>query len=485
MTSFIKGVALLVAVACVVWVAVLWRWETTRRALAVDDIVIYLGLLPLVMFGFVLALRWAWRSAVARQGTAAAAAAAAPQPATAAAATEAERPMRLLAARALAACGGSVADILAAVQEGQPRPAPDADLRDADGLPVLTARIEALKVDELTAAIAPLIASVRAQRPEFASLDMPEHALRALAALADPLQQALLDLSPWHELLGVESADRSPPPSAKHGTTQSLLRVVVGWPVGWSNFSQAVGNEWLRSALSTATPVPPLRQVVQSLAGPGTALWLEAERLLLAMARDERRDVLLLAACHSDLSNAAVDALDAGQRLFSAQRRPRGVMPGEAAVVLLLAPFEWPADAESDEPALWLHRAAIGQRDKSVEAAGRISSSVLADLAQQAIAVSRLPPAEIAMLVCDADQHTRRGTELFGVTLELLPHLDAAEDLRLSGAMTGDVGAASVLLVVAAAAQLARSEGKPCLVLALAEPQLRLALVARPQPAAA
>lgn len=484
MTSFIKGVALLVAVACVVWVAVLWRWETTRRAMAVDDIVIYLGLLPLVVFGFVLALRWAWRSAVARQ--AAAAAAAAPQPATAAAATEAERPMRLLAARALAACGSSVADILAAVQEGQPRPAPDADLRDADGLPVLTARIEDLKVNELTAAIAPLIASVRAQRPEFASLDMPEHALRALAALADPLQQALLDLSPWHELLGVESADRSTPPSAKHGTTQSLLRVVVGWPAGWSNFSQAVANEWLRSALSTATPVPPLRQVVQSLAGPGTALWFEAERLLLAMARDERRDVLLLAACHSDLSNAAVDALEAGQRLFSAQRRPRGVMPGEAAVVLLLAPFEWPADAdaESDEPAL-LHRAAIGQRDKSVEAAGRISSSVLADLAQQAITVSRLPPAEIAMLVCDADQHTRRGTELFGVTLELLPHLDAAEDLRLSGALTGDVGAASVLLVVAAAAALARSEGKPCLALALAEPQLRLALVARPQPAAA
>ena len=65
MTSFIKGVALLVAVACVVWVAVLWRWETTRRAMAVDDIVIYLGLLPLVVFGFVLALRWAWRSATA------------------------------------------------------------------------------------------------------------------------------------------------------------------------------------------------------------------------------------------------------------------------------------------------------------------------------------------------------------------------------------------------------------------------------------
>ena len=76
MKSLIKGAALFVAVACVVWIAVLWRWRATQREMDAGDIVLYLAILPIVVFALVLAARWAVRGALERQDAQAAAAAA-------------------------------------------------------------------------------------------------------------------------------------------------------------------------------------------------------------------------------------------------------------------------------------------------------------------------------------------------------------------------------------------------------------------------
>ena len=40
MFSLLKGMALFVAVTCVVWVAVLWNWETSNRNMTTGDIVV-------------------------------------------------------------------------------------------------------------------------------------------------------------------------------------------------------------------------------------------------------------------------------------------------------------------------------------------------------------------------------------------------------------------------------------------------------------
>jgi hypothetical protein len=88
-------------------------------------------------------------------------------------------------------------------------------------------------------------------------------------------------------------------------------------------------------------------------------------------------------------------------------------------------------------------------------------------------------------LVCDADQHSPRGTELFGATLALLPHLEVNEDMRLIGTVTAHTGAVGALLVAAAAAQRARATEQPCLALSVGDPFMRMALIARPPPAPA
>jgi hypothetical protein len=157
-------------------------------------------------------------------------------------------------------------------------------------------------------------------------------------------------------------------------------------------------------------------------------------------------------------------------------------MPAESAAALLLAPHDWPAAPDASDPPVQLHPAVVLKRDKSIEAAGSVSSQTLVDALAGAIGLARLEPVGVAKLVCDADRHSQRGTELFGATLKVLPQLDAAEDLCLTAAVAGH-GNAGALMVVAGAAARAATEKKPCLGLALGDTHWRLAVVAVPPPA--
>mgnify|MGYP003341791578 CR=1 FL=1 len=61
-----KGLGLFIAIACAVWVGVLWQWQATRRDMSVEDIVVWLGLLPLTLFVLVILARWAVAGALRR-----------------------------------------------------------------------------------------------------------------------------------------------------------------------------------------------------------------------------------------------------------------------------------------------------------------------------------------------------------------------------------------------------------------------------------
>ena len=488
MSNFFKGIALFVLISCGVWVAVLWRWEATSRDMNTRDIVVYLALLPLTVFGLALLLRWAWRGAAQRYGDAAAAAAAtaaaAPAAAAASSADDARRyaTMQVLAAPLLCAAGASAAELQAAAKEGAPRPALDPELRDADGLPVLTARIPGLDTGALAAPLEAPLASTRAQRPEWADLTPPEHMLRALAALQEPLLQALAALAPW-------GARFEPAPDTPRGQTpepapERHVRVLLGWPADWSAFEQALGLAFATDLIETTSgaPIPAACFMLTAHAGSGEELLLHADRLLQTLVREGHDDPLIVAACHSTIGEAAIDALERDGLLFASQKRPKGRMPGEAAAALVLADATWPAAPDADGPVPHLHRPAVLRRDKSVDAPGRVSSELVLQAMTQALAASRLGADAVAALVCDADLHSARGAEWHGGALALAPNLDTNEDMRLLGSVTGAVGAVSALLVVACAAERARAGEKPCLAATLGDAFARLALVALPGP---
>lgn len=487
MNRIFKGAALLFVIVCGVWLAVLWRWEATARNMTVTDIVVYLGLLPCVMFAVLLGLNWAWRGAAPRRAAAIASAAAAKTAAaadaqTAAAgdlkeATQRHATVKLLGAHIVCAAAQTPAGLLSAASEGKPRPDLDAELRNADGLPVMSARIPDLQLGDFDAAIA----AVTRQRAEWAGLQLSEHAQRALSALVEPFGNAVLGLQPWATRLGapgIESEVGLISPAHATTETEPMVRVLLGWPSGWSQFECAVAVEWVRTQFLQSTGIPAERFVIVEQAIGGAELWLKADQLLQALAREARDDVLLVAACHSEISDAAVAELEQANRLFSSQH-PKGEMPAEAAVALLIAGEKWPLDDDAPAP-VHLHRPAVLLRDKSVEASGRVGSQCLQDAVTQALAAGRLTASDAMSLVTDGDQHSSRGAELFGATIAVLPHLEAGEDLCLIGQVTGHTGAVGVLLAVAVAAERARLSEAPCLAVSQGDSVMRLVLLARP-----
>ena len=508
MTTFFKGLALLVAVSCMAWISVLWHWRASAYSPNTNDMLAYLVLLPLAGFGLVLLLHWGWRAAVEWRDSSAAASAAvqaAPAGAAAAKAPAPEPPappVQVLRAELRCACAEDVNALLQAAQAGKPLPGLDEELRHDDGLPIMSVRIAELPLDDTKALLeslaskmsgpsgaqsgAPSGAPSGAQSvsqsgdvdpPAHDGPELPAHMVRALAALAAPLGKALQGLQPWWPLFGPEQQPKQP---------ERGLDLLLAWPAAWTGPDRALADAWVRAQLDAAAlgPIAPEAVRVDSLAAGGVELWMEAQRRLREQQRDGRQRLLLLASAHSDLSEAAVAALARERRLFTPAQHPKGLMPAEGAAALLLAPHDWPAASDVPDAPVLLHPAVALRRDKSIEAAGSVSSQTLVDALAGAIGLARLEPVTMAKLVCDADRHSQRGTELFGATLKVLPQLDAAEDLCLTAAVAGH-GNAGALMVLACAAVRAAAEKKPCLGLALGDTHWRLAVVAQLPPAPA
>ncbi len=473
MSSFFKGMALFVATCCLVWVGVLWHWRSTQHDMSMQEVVLYLGLLPLVLFVLMLLARWAWRGATASAAAAAVTAPAAAAHVQPAAPDDAARysTWQLLCAHGATVLGTQPEDWAAAAEAHAPTPQIDGELRNADGMPVICARVEGVDTEALQDELEPLLSSAQARHPKCA---MSETMLRALALLREPLAAALGGLAPWATLLA----------EAPDGPQSARVRVLCAWPAGSNALEIEVSTAWLVLQLSQGGQglVAPQRWAVVPTAAAalsGPELWLQADALFEAMRREERQDLLLLLAAHSDVNADAVERLEAAGRLFGSAQ-PKGVIPGEAAAALLLAPADWPADPQQEQVPAHLHRAAVGMRDKPVDGTGRVSHELPQRLVQQALQAARLPSDQVAMIANDANQNTPRGAELFSAMLAELPHLDASADVRMVGHLCGSTGACGTLLSAALAAHCARKAAQPCLALSVGHAQWRAALVARP-----
>ena len=490
MKSLFKGAALFVAVACFIWIVVLWRWSATQREMDVGDIVLYLAVLPVVVFALVLAARWAVGKSLAKQeakAAVAATAAGASRPAGAAARPgDAERPAwswHLLGAWAHTAGGSSIDELLEAIEAGKPRPRPDNALHDDEGLPVMTARIAELDSNRVETALQRSAAAAADTLDGRSRTPAPARAIRALASLSpliDELAQSLLTWAhQWDEAAALaEKIDGvAPAPEAVR-----RVRVLAAWPSDWDDTTCAGAQAWLAGRLCDplADVLPLARWTIRGQRMSGTDLLSAAERTLDVLQREGRDDPVVLLACHSDLDAAGIRQLDSDQRLFHSSRRPRVAMAGEGAAVLVLSAVDWPADAAIDNERVSFHSPAIVRRSESVESAGRTSSDDVVRLVDQGLAGAGLAGSTVAKLASDADQHTARATELFAVTLALLPDLDANEDLRLAGTIAGRLEAAAPLVTLALAATQARESGQPVVALSLADPHWRMAAVLRP-----
>lgn len=482
MSRFFKVVALFALISCGVWVAVLWHWQATARDISTRDMVTYLVLLPVTLFVFALMLRWAWIGVAEKQtrresaDTAAGAVTTSSAPAAEDAARHAT--VQLIAAHLVCAAGDSASDLQSAAKDGEPRPALDAELRDEDGLPILAARIGDVDTLAHEPLIETLLPVVQAKRPEWAAVLPGEHVVRALAALEGTLSAAVDSLLPWS---GRFESDPNAVKVAAEGVPERRVRVFLGWPPEWSAFEQELARacavEWLTTSGGTVFPAGCF--AITMHAGGGEDLLLQADRLLQTLAREGRAEPVIVAACHSSIGASAIESMERSGVLYG-PKRPKGQMPGEGAAALVLAGADWPAAPDADGPLPHLHRPTLLRRDKSVDAVGRIDGVVVGEAITQALRTARIDADALGGLVCDADLHTARAAEFYGVSVGLLPTLDSTEDMRLLANATGMVGIVSPLLVIACAAERAVALQKPQLALTLSDAFSRLALVVLP-----
>lgn len=455
MKYWFKGLAWLMAVTCVVWIAVLWHWRSQPRDIAAADLWMYLVALPLVVMGLLIAGRWAFGAARRKQLT---------QDAAKAAAATAEQPAgevtqglplrwQVLGQWVHLAAGDSPEAVLDAVAAGSPRPVPDPALRDDQGLPVLSARCALLDPDV-----------VSAELPQPQQFDAA--GLRAMSALAAVVDSLGAVWGPWSDRFQVSAA--APADALRR------VRVLVHWPVPWPESTRTQALHWLRQRLvaSAGEAVPAVGWVLQEVPGDGVGLLAAADKLLETLHRQSCDDLVLTLACHSDLDIPAIDRLLREQRLFQSERQPRGVMPGEGAAAVLwgIRPWPLPEDAQPVQSS----RLQAVSREQSIDAPGRTRARELSQAVESLLKQSSQAPESLCALVSDSDQHTARATELFAVSLSQLPQLEPAEDMRLVGALSGHLGGASPLSTLALAAAWVRQGHGPLLAVSVGDRHARL-----------
>ncbi|WP_028996330.1 hypothetical protein [Azohydromonas australica] len=458
MRSLFTKFLLLAALGAATWLIVLWRWYVMQRVVSVEDVVLYLLALPLGLFAFVLAMRWAvLRGAASAQAAAEAAATARTAGQTPAAQPVAPPAWPLLGAWVNTPAGADLEALRAALAEGAPRPAPDARLRDQDGLPLLSARIPALDVPAIEAALAATTGTP--------PVNVSPAVLRALAALAPLIDQAA---EPWCQATDAAA----PKPAAPR------LQVLVHWPAAWSAAESEAAQAWLKARLQVlAADAQPSRPwALRSVADGGVALLREAIGHVEAVRAENQDGLVLALACHSDLDDAAVQRLEREQRLYAFARRPRGVMPGEAAAALLLSAQAPSAAVAPDAPGVALRgfQAACSEADRVQ----------LQALLSQSLAASGLEAARVTALVGDAPQHVDAAMALYALAQASLAHLDAGTDVRLMGTLCGHTGAVAPLLALAAAWGECAHSGQSALAVSLMGAPWRMVAALVPESAA-
>lgn len=497
MKGFVKGLSLFIAVTCLVWLAVIWRWNATSRDMSTYDIVMYLVLLPLLMFMLVAASLWAYKGfqekakAKAENPEASSSASTQSQPKPL---TESEKSRRqtfqLISGRAMTSAGSSVEAIEGAAKNGDPVPKLLDDLLDEGGMPVMAAKSEDIELsvydDQIQPKIESVLKDVIATKPEWSNEEPDQAFKRALIMLHQVLEQNFTDLAPWTQHLAKTNTGSNS--SAAQQATGPRLRILTHWPSSFSAFEKALANGWLKDAvlgaelpvlasfMSTDTPDPQHDGLMES----GIGLWHTADALFKQMETQQRHDLIMLLTCESLVSEAKVGQLETQNRLYTTTNK-LGLMPGEGAAGLILADSSWVAPEDVSPLPAMVHRPTIVKRDKSIEAAGKVTPDVVMNAVDMALQGSEVASAEFASLITDADTHTPRGQEVFLTSGSRFAHMEANEEVLSTGITTGAINAVSCLMVVAMAANKAASSEKPVMALSVFDTHWRMATVAKPQ----
>ncbi|SFX46110.1 hypothetical protein SAMN03097694_2295 [Janthinobacterium lividum] len=446
MRAWLRRSLLILAVFALCWGSAIWYWRTSTRMPSTGDLAGSMLALPLAL----LISWWLGKKLLARLT---APAAASPALADAAGgdagapgnAPAPRAPLHLAAAALRMPGGASAPELAAALQDKQQRPELDPELTDAQGYPVMSARVADVDEHEQKALLDDWLRTRPADTAQGATAHFDAEHLRALALGADVLTELMQEAAMHTELDDYKAAQ----PRSRAALALPTLQLHLLLPPDWDQPQRDTGAAWLQAqAEQQGWPADKLGVHLTGDSGPLALI----EQLAAQAALQELPCLAIVLACGSHIGELTVHDWTSRGLLFNAGQ-PGGQIPGEGAAGLLLADAAQAAALQVDTPVL-LHHASMAVRGQSADSRGHGDATLLTELGGKAMSAASVAPAAITRLYADADQRSSRMIELMNNAGTLLPDIDLSNDVLSVAAACGQSGQVATL----AALVLARHE---------------------------
>ena len=468
MRPWLRRSLLILAVFALCWGGAIWYWRTSTRMPSTGDLAGSMLALPLALLiswwlGKKLLARLAAPAAVPALFDAADADARAPGNAPAPRA-----PLHLAAAALRMPGGASAPELAAALLDKQQRPELDPELTDAQGYPVMSARVADLDEHDQKALLDDWLRTRPAETAQGSIPHFDAEHLRALALGAGVLSE-LMQEAAMHTALDDYKA-------AQAGSRATLplpnLQLHLLLPPDWDQPQRDTGAAWLHAqAEQQDWPSDKLSVHLAADCGPLALI----EQLATQAALQELPCLAIVLACGSHIGELTVHDWITRGLLFNASQ-PGGQIPGEGAAGLLLADAAQAALLLVDTPVL-LHHASMAVRGQSADSRGHGDATLLAELGGKAMSAASVAPAAITRLYADADQRSSRMIELMNNAGTLLPEIDLSNDVLSVAAACGQSGPVATLAALVLARHEAASNASQVLCLSNLDAFQRAAVV--------
>ncbi|ATD61126.1 hypothetical protein CNX70_13840 [Janthinobacterium svalbardensis] len=475
MRPWLRRSLLILAVFALCWGGAIWYWRSSTRMPSTGDLAGSMLALPLAL----LTSWWLGKKLLARLAAPAAAPAlfdAADGDAKAPGSDPAPRaPLHLAAAVLRMPGGASAPELAAALLDKQQRPELDPELTDAQGYPVMSARVAELDEHEQKALLDDWLRTRPADAAQDATPQAPhfdaEH-LRALALGAGVLNELMQEAAMHTGLDDYKAAQ----PGSRAALPLPTLQLHLLLPPDWDQPQRDTGAAWLHAqAEQQGWPSDKLSVHLAGDSGPLALI----EQLAAQAVLQELPCLAIVLACGSHIGELTVHDWATRGLLFNAGQ-PGGQIPGEGAAGLLLADAAQAAALLVDTPVL-LHHASMAVRGQSADSRGHGDATLLAELGGKAMSAASVAPAAIMRLYADADQRSSRMIELMNNAGTLLPDIDLSNDVLSVAAACGQSGQVATLAALVLARHEAAENASQVLCLSNLDAFHRAAVVVGPE----
>ncbi|HZW11669.1 MAG TPA: hypothetical protein VFF81_00565 [Noviherbaspirillum sp.] len=452
------------------WLAVVFWWQTTQRAVSTTDALLHMVVLPITILLCVILVRRTFLMMASRRGAKSDQSAQGISSAIQSGAKDSQLQaahVAIIGAWASTSLSPNGDELLEHLNERRTRPTPDEFLADEHGFPLLSGRAKDLDTGSVESKLATAVAGV----PSASDVSLSEARdalLRALALLDSLLEQMAAD---WpRNISGMdEPPDRHvhamtlrglPDNAAAPASVVLQVKLLLSGELDAAEIGSARAYVAHRlAALGISAPQMSVDTVAADEVPAALVLADEFRRKANATPGCDSPQALLLLSGVSNLCPTIVEAWESRGLTFSSQR-PNGRMLGEAAFGVLCA-NEKTLEIMSATPMCHLSPVICAQRNAGGK--DKAKDDILSGAIHKALDVAKLPCDAIGAVVCDADHRSDRTLESIAAMISQTPKLDAIHDRIAIDEACGHLGVASTLGILAAGAIHAQQSMHPVL----------------------